>query len=203
MTAIASPAAPGPRLRIQTLLACLLVAGLGLVGLAAVLAPTANAGPGRAVEDSLQIDDLNIYDPYLTQACGFEVVGFVSGLLERKVDLGNGKRVAVSETQTFDGTITWVARASGNTYADRLHSKSRIEYPEGLDLWLPAHVTVTGTNGGTFPGDGGPPGHGTFEYDAQIYAVDGVFAYVFPVGDPTWNGRSFERAPEKVCAALG
>jgi hypothetical protein len=204
MTAITPVGARNPRARIQTLLACLLLAGLALVSLAAVIAPTANAGPDRTLRSSFHIDELNIYDPVLSNACGFEVVALITGDVERKLELGNGKRIAAHETKKFDGTITWIARASGKTYTDKIENRSKIEYPQGIDLFVSAHVTVTGSHGGTFPVAGGPPGNGKFEYDAQIYAIDDEgFPYIFETSEPTWTGRSFDRATEKICARLG
>jgi hypothetical protein len=105
---------------------------------------------------------------------------------------------------TVDGEITWYAPATGKTYSDELHNRSRIEYPQGVDDWpAPAHVTVTGSHGGTFPVGDGPPGQGKFEYEAQIYSVDpDGFPYIFVDSEPTWTGGNFDRANEKICAAL-
>jgi hypothetical protein len=193
-----------PRPRIQSLLSVLLLLALAVVAVAAVIAPTANAGPDRTFKHSFHLDELNIYDPYLSQSCGFEVVGLVSGDFERKVELGKGGDVAARETSKFNGRITWIHRATGQSYSDKIENTSRIEYPQGIELWAPAHVTVTGSHGGTFPVGDGPPGSGKFEYDAVIYATDedNIFPYIFVDGEPTWTGRSFDRATEKVCAAL-
>jgi hypothetical protein len=204
MTATTLAGVKARRTGIHTLLGFAVLLALGAVAVAAVLAPTANAAPDRKLEYSFHLDELNIYDPYLTNACGFEVVGLVSGDFERKLELPKGKSVAARETSKFRGNMTWINRATGRSYSDKVENTSKIEYPQGIDLWLPAHVTVTGSHGGTFPVGDGPPGPGRFEYDAVIYATDWEtgFPYIFVDGQPTWTGKSFDRATEKVCAAL-
>ena len=162
----------------------------------AVIAPTANAGKDRTLKSTFELPQLNIYDPALSERCGFEVVGLVEGTFEKKLVLGIGAGNAARETERFKGEITWIARASGKSYSDEIEATSKIDYPEGTDDWpLPAHVTVTGSNGGTFPFDGGLPGNGKFEYDAQIYSVspDG-FPYIFATSTPDFSGKSFQRA---------
>ena len=97
-----------------------------------------------------------------------------------------------------------VRARNGQVVLRRAAQRSRIEYPQGVADWpAPAHVTVTGSNGGTFPVGDGPPGHGKFEYEAQIYSVDpDGFPYTFVDSDPTWTGKGFDRATDKLCAAL-
>jgi hypothetical protein len=201
MTPHTHPGAPRPRVR--TLAACLLLVALGAVAAAVAIAPTATAGPDRTLKSTERFDGLNIYDPVLTNACGFEVVAVLGGEIERKLELGTDRRPAARETQKFDGEITWIARASGKTYTDKIENRLRIEYPEGIDLFVPAHVTVTGSHGGTFPVGGGAPGHGKFEYEAQVYAIsDEGFPYMFATSEPDWTGKGFDRATAKICAAL-
>ena len=194
-----------PRLRIESMLSCLLLA-IALVGIAAAIAPTANAGAKeRTLTQSFSMDNLNTFDLQLTTACGIEVDALISFTQERKLVLGTDRRPAAHEMLTVDGTITWYAPETGKSYSDKLHSRSRIEYPQGVSDWpAPAHVTVTGRNGGTFPYDGyGFPGHEKFEYDAQIYSVSSEgFPYIFAVSEPDWTAKGFERATEKICAAL-
>jgi hypothetical protein len=205
MTASSLANAAHRRNRIGAVLPLLLIAALAFVSVAAVIAPTASAGPDRTMKLSFRFDDLNIYDPVLTEACGFEVVALVSGEVERKLERGKGRGdVAARETTTFDGSITWIARESGKTYTDKIENRSKIEYPQGVDdFWLPAHVTVTGSHGGTFPVGAGSPGHGRFEYDAVIYSADPEgFPYITPVSDPIFDGRGFEKATARICAAL-
>jgi len=69
---------------------------------------------------------------------------------------------------------------------------------------LSAHVTVTGTHPGTFPAEGGAPGHGKYEYEAGFLpgGLPDDFPFVFQIGDGTWDGNSFDRATAKICAAL-
>ena len=193
------------RPRIHSLLSCLVLV-LTIVGLTAVIAPIAAAGPKeRTLTQSFSMDNLGTYDLQLTTACGTEVDAVISFTQERTLVLGTDRRPAARETMDVDGTITWSAPATGKSYSDEVHSRSRIEYPQGVADWpAPAHVTVTGRNGGTFPYEGyGFPGHGKFEYDAQIYSVDpDGFPYIFPVSEPDWTHKSFEHATEKICAAL-
>ena len=70
----------------------------------------------------------------------------------------------------------------------------RIDYPEGIELWKPARVTVTGLHGGTFPIGGGPAGKlGTLVYDATVYATDDEgFPYWFTEGGPSSMSGNFE-----------
>jgi hypothetical protein len=203
MIVSAHPGAGSPHRRIRPLLASLQVVVIALVAFAAVMAPTAGAEPNRVLTFSFEIENGSIYDSALSRACGTTIVAGLSGVVERKVVLGKNGNVAAHETKTFDGQITWFNQAAGTSYTDKLKSTSRIEYPEGIDLFLPAHVTVTGRNGGTFPVAGGPPGTGKFEYDALIYATDDEgFPYIFETSDPTWTGPSFDNATARICAAL-
>jgi hypothetical protein len=198
--------ATNPRPRIGSLLGCLLLVALTGVAIAASISPTANAaGKDRTLTQSFSMDDLNTFDLQLTTACGTEVDALISFTQERKLVLGAEPGQAAHETLTVDGTITWYAPATGKSYSDDLHSRSRIDYPQGVADWpAPAHVTVTGQNGGTFPYDGyGYPGNGKFEYDAQIYSVDNEgFPYIFALTEPDWGANGFERATAKICAAL-
>jgi hypothetical protein len=184
--------------------ACLALAALAVVAVMAVIAPTANAAPDRTVTDSFHLDQIDFYDAFLSNACGFEVVGLVEGDFERKMVFGKGGGIAAVETESFKGTITWIHRDTGRSTTDRADSTARIEFPQGADNWpLPAHVTVTGTHGGTFPFGGGPPGSGKFEYEAEIYSVDSNdIPYITPTSEATWTGHGFERATEKICAAI-
>jgi hypothetical protein len=195
------------RPRIESLVGCLALAALAIVGIAAAIAPTANAAPkdDRTLTQSFSMDDLNIFDLQLTTACGTEVDALLSFTQERKLVLGTDRDPAAHETMTVKGEITWYAPETGKTYSDKLDSRSRIDYPQGVADWpAPAHVTVTGRNGGTFPYEGyGFPGNGRFEYDAQIYSTDwDGFPYSFPLSEPDWTRHGFERATEKICAAL-
>ena len=83
-----------------------------------------------------------------------------------KPTLYTGKRAgdAAYELDTFDGRITWLNRANGKTYSDAIRSAIHIKYPEGVELFKPARVTVTGLHGGTFPIGGGQAGLGVLVY---------------------------------------
>jgi hypothetical protein len=167
----------------------------------AVAAPAASAHGSAPLRSSEQVD-LNIYDAYLSQQCGVEVVATLSGTERRTVYHGRDVASPAREVATFDGRITWLARESGKTVADRMWSVLHISYPEGIELWKPARVTVTGRHGGTFPIGGGPAGTGVLVYDATIYAEDQGFPYWFVEGDPTIQHGTFERTTQRICAQL-
>jgi len=172
---------------------------LALLAVAAVAAPAAAADRNGPIRTSLELE-LNIYDQYLTEACGTEVVADLSGLLEKKVVVG---KTAAHEVVTFNGQIRWIARNTGTSYSSSLVNRMQIEYPEGIELWKPARVTVIGRHGGTFPIGGGPAGKGTLVYDATVYAVDDEgFPYWFVEGDPISMSGNFERETQRICAAL-
>jgi hypothetical protein len=188
----------------RPLAVCLLMAALAVVAVLAVIAPTANAGKDRTLEESFTLTELGIHDSWLTRACGFEVNATVSGTFERKLVIGTGRKTAAHETSKFDGHIAWIAEESGKTYSDEIENTSRIEYPEGVDDYgLPANVTVTGTHAGVFPVGDGPPGHGKFEYEAG-FLIGGPdeLPFVFATSEGTWDRKSFDRATEKICAKL-
>src|SRR6478609_4681327 len=112
MNGHAYPDRPVPKAQAGSVAACLVLAALAVVAVLAVIAPTANAGPDRTITGSIHFDELGLSDTWMSQACGFEVVAVFAGDIERKLVLGNGRRVAARETQTVDGTITWIARES-------------------------------------------------------------------------------------------
>ena len=66
---------------------------------------------------------LNIYDAYLSNACGVEVVATLTATEERTVFPGADEDSPASERTTYDGDITWLAPASGATYSDELKSR--------------------------------------------------------------------------------
>ena len=203
MTRSTHPDVKSPGRRFRLAVAGIQAAVVALVAFAAVTAPTADARPSEKLRQSFVIERLDIYDSFLSNACGTTVTAVISGDQERKIVLGKNGRVAARENKTFDGQIQWYSEATGKSYSSRLKNKSEIEYPQGIELFLPAHVTVTGSNGGTFPVDDGPPGHGKFEYDAVIYAIDDEgFPYHFVDGEPTWTGPQFDKATARICAAL-
>lgn len=204
MNGDAYPDRPIPEGRTRTLVGCVVLAALAVVAVLAVIAPTANAGKERIIQNSYTFDQLRIGDGYLSNACGFYVEAYVSGTLDGKLVLGTDRNPMAHETLKFEGQITWFAESTGKSYADDIRNTSKIDFPEGVgEYGLPAHVTVTGSHGGTFPVGDGPPGHGRFEYDAGFLpgALDGL-PFVFAVGEGSWDAKSFDRTTDKVCAAL-
>jgi hypothetical protein len=169
---------------------------------ATVVAPAASAHRGTPPLRSTERVELNIYDAYLSQQCGIEVVATLSGVERRTVYRGREATSPAREVTTFDGRIRWEARESGKTYADRLDSVLHIAYPEGIELFKPAKVTVVGQHGGTFPIGGGPAGTGILVYDATVYAEADGFPYWFVNGDPTFQRGTFAWTAKRICARL-
>jgi hypothetical protein len=178
------------------------------IALLALLAVVALAAPAGATTDptagsSVLEMDLEIFDLHLTSACGGAwVFADVSFRLEQTVHRdrsGNVERLK----ETVRGEITWFTRGTGKSYTSELDSKTIVTFPEGVDFGKPAHITVTGRNGGTFPIGGGPPGYGTLVYDGFIVTVfdDGV-PYWASEGDPVSAEGNFANTTERICAAL-
>lgn len=174
---------------------------LTLAAVAAVVAPVATAHGKPPLRSSQEVD-LNIYDAYLSQHCGVEVVATLSGTEQRRIYRGDDPASPARELTTFDGEITWLARTTGKSYSDRMRSLLHIVYPEGIELWKPARVTVTGRHGGTFPIGGGPAGSGILVYDATIYAEDQGFPYWFVNGDAVFQHGTFAWTTQRICARL-
>jgi hypothetical protein len=174
---------------------------LAVAAVAAVMAPIATAQPKAPLRSSEEVN-LNIYDAYLSEHCGVEVVATLSGTQVRRIYHGRDAASAARELTTFDGKITWLARASGRSYADRLTNVLHISYPEGIELFKPARVTVTGRHGGTFPIGGGPAGSGILVYDATVYAEDQGFPYWFVNGEPVIQHGTFASTTKRICDRL-
>jgi hypothetical protein len=175
---------------------------LALAAVVAVAAPAASANYTPPLRSSEEVS-LEIYDAHLSQACDTEVFATLSGVYERKLVLGQAEGDAAYGVDTFAGQITWFSRTSGKSYSDGIRSKLQIQYPEGVELFAPARVTVTGRHGGTFPIGGGPAGYGVLVYDATVYAIDDQgFAYWFVNGDPISAGGNFDATAARICAAL-
>jgi hypothetical protein len=174
---------------------------LALAAVATVVAPIAAAGAHAPLRSSEEVN-LNIYDAYLSQRCGVEVVATLSGTEVRRIYRGRDAASPARELTTFEGKITWLARATGKSYADRMSSVLHISYPEGIELFKPARVTVTGRHGGTFPIGGGPAGSGILVYDATVYAEDQGFPYWFVNGDPVFQRGTFASTTKRICAQL-
>ena len=77
-----------------------------------------------------------------------------------------------------------------------------ISYPQGIELFEPARITVTGQHGGTFPIGGGPAGTGVLAYDATVYAVIDGFPFWTLNGDPTFQRGTFDWTAARICARL-
>ena len=174
---------------------------LTLAAVAAVVAPIATAHGNPPLRSSQEVN-LNMYDAYLSQQCGVEVVATLSGTEQRRIYRGDDPVSPARELTTFDGEITWLARMTGKSYADRMSSVLHIVYPEGIELWKPARVTVTGRHGGTFPIGGGTAGSGILRYDATVYAEDQGFPYWFVNGDAVFQRGNFARTTQRICAQL-
>jgi hypothetical protein len=177
---------------------------LALAALAAVLAPAASAhGRAPAPIRTSETFELNIYDSHLSIQCDQEVVATLSGTERRTIYLGRTPTSPATELNTFDGRITWQAPATGKSYSDRMASVLHISYPQGIDLFNPARITVLGQHGGTFPIGGGPAGTGVLVYDATIYSLaDDGSPYWSVDGDPVAQHGNFAQTAKRICARL-
>jgi hypothetical protein len=174
---------------------------LALAAVAVVAVPAAGAQRNQPLRSSLTMS-LEIYDQYLSGACGVDVFADVDFTERRTVFPGADAASSAHELTTYDGTITWKTRGSANTYSSPLEVALTIVYPEGIDLFKPARVTVVGSNGATFPIGGGPAGTGILVYDATIYAEEQGFPYWFVNGDPISKLGTFDVTTKRICAAL-
>jgi hypothetical protein len=176
-----------------------------LLAVAAIAPMAASAATThkKPLRSSLEIPELNIYDAHLSQKCGFDVVATLSGEQERTIWTGRRPTDPAHEIARFDGRIEWLNEANGKTYADGMRNTLHIRYPQGIELFKPAKVTVTGSHGGTFPIGGGPAGTGVLVYDATIYAIDDEgFTYWSVDGDPKLTVGNFKGTAKRICAAL-
>jgi ABC-type transport system substrate-binding protein len=191
----------------RRLLTRLRVALLALVAIAAVTAPAASANSTPPLRSTLEME-LEIFDLHLTTACGGQwVFANVSFVQERKL-VFDADGVGAREVATMDGEITWFTRDSGKSYTSKLVNKTEIEYPEGIDLFAPAKVTVTVYHGNTFPVGIGLPGRGTVTYDAFVLVSgdEDELPYWDVLGDPTSMNARFAATmaenAQRICAAL-
>jgi hypothetical protein len=173
---------------------------LAVVALACVAAPTAAAA--QPASDSLALD-LEIFDLNTTTACGTWVFANVSGTIERHLYV-KGDGSIDHQVETFRGRITWLTRDSDRTYSSVISTKIVIEFPNGVDLFNPVRITVTGTNGGVFPISDGPAGSGQLVYDGFMYAQDwdSGFVYWANEGAPLSMSGDFDNATQRICEAL-
>jgi hypothetical protein len=177
-----------------------LLAVLAVVALAAPAAATTAPPKGGGFELDLELE---IFDLHLTTACGGEwVFANVSGTYEQRVHRNRNGEVE-RLVETMRGEITWFIRDSEKSYTSELDSKTVVTFPEGVDFFKPAHITVTGRNAGSFPIGDGPPGHGKLVYDGFIYTVDfdDVPSWTTE-GDPVFAEGNFAKVTERICAAL-
>jgi hypothetical protein len=176
---------------------------LALFAVAAVIVPTAGANPNAPVRSSFELPDLEIFDLHLTTACGgTRVFANVSGTVDRTLYFDNDGNVDHA-IEALHGRITWFTRGTGTSYSSSIVNRSRIDFPEGVDFFAPATITVTGHHGGTFPIGGGPPGGGTLKYNAFIYTIgDDGFPYTAVEGDPISMSGNFEGTTRRICEAL-
>ena len=175
-----------------------------LLAALAVVALAAPAGATTATPETNVLEmDLEIFDLHLTTACGGAwVFADVSFRLEQRVQRDRSGNV-VQLKETVRGDIEWFVRGTGKSYTSELDSTTIVTFPEGVDFFAPAKITVTGRNGGTFPIGGGPAGHGKLEYDGFVYSVgDEGVPYWTTEGDPVSAEGNFAKATERICAAL-
>jgi hypothetical protein len=173
--------------------------------LLAVLAVVALAAPAGATtaSPSLPEYEFEIFDLHLTTACGgtwvFANVSFTEDVKVHRDESGNVERLKI----TTRGEIEWFTRGTGKSYTEELYNRTVVTFPEGVDYFKPARITVTGRNGGAFPIGGGPPGHGTLVYDGFIFGLDDEdVPYWTTEGDPVSAEGNFAKETARICAAL-
>ena len=176
---------------------------LALVALAAVVAPAASAhGQAPALRSSEKVE-LNIYDAYLSVACGVEVVATLSGTERRTIYRGRTATSPAHELTTFDGRITWqVAGHRQDVHATAWRACCTSPTRRASSSSSRPASRSTGQHGGTFPIGGGPAGTGVLVYDATVYAEADGFPYWFVNGDPTFQRGTFDATAKRICARL-
>jgi hypothetical protein len=174
---------------------------LALVAFAAVAAPAASASDRAPVRTTLPLE-LEIFDLHATTVCGGTwVFANVEGEWERRVYFKADGEIDY-QVEAFHGRITWFTRDTGKSYTSALVNKTRIDFPEGVDLFKPVRVTVSGLHGGSFPIGGGPAGSGTLVYDGFMYATGDEGVYWATDGGPVSMSGNFETTNRRICAAL-
>ena len=175
---------------------------LAVVALGAVVAPAAVANPNGPIRSSFELPDLEIFDLDTSTACGQDVFANVTGRVDRTLYFGRDG-VPTHQIEAFHGRIEWFTRGSGKSYSQSLVNRVRIDFPEGVDLFKPATIKVTGHHGGVFPIGGGPAGNGTLDYEGFIYATDDEgFVYWATEGGPVSQSGNFTSTARRICAAL-
>jgi hypothetical protein len=175
----------------------ILFAALALV---AVAAPAAGAKASTS-PDRLQLD-LEIFDLDTSTACGADVFANVSFVSDRHVRRDRTGAVR-SVTETYHGSIEWFTRGTGKSYSSRIEALVRNDFPEGVDFFKPARITVVGRNGGVFPIGGGPAGDGILVYNGFIYSLDDEdVPYTTTEGDPIVKLGNFTTTTKRICRAL-
>lgn len=180
--------------RIATLL-------LAVLAIAAVAVPAASAKPRP--DDTAHLDiDLEIFDLATSTACNADVFANVSVSITSRLHRDRSGAVD-SMDETYRGKIQWFTRGTGKSYSSTIEALVHNEFPEGVDFFKPAKITVVGKNGGVFPIGGGPAGTGILRYNGFIYTVgDDDRPYVTTDGDPVWKLGDFALATKRICAAL-
>jgi hypothetical protein len=173
---------------------------LALVAFAAVAAPTASASDRAPMRITLPLE-LQIFDLHATTVCGFEVLADVDGEFERRVYFKANGEIDY-QVEAFHGRITWYTRAGDKSYTSALVNRTRIDFPEGVELFKPVRVTVSGLHAGSFPIGGGPAGNGTLVYDGFMYADTDEGVFWATDGDPISTSGNFETTNRRICAAL-
>ena len=169
-----------------------------LIASAAVLASPVSAQ--TVVRETIEIEDVTFPDAFLSAACGTQVLLTVNGTLTLEVVLGAHGR-ALSEVDTFVGTIEFSAPATGRSLVERTEATSVADYLGGATVRGRAIVSLTGTHAGILAG--GPPGSGQLIYNVEVVEIDpSGIPFTVIVGDPLSQRGTFEEATRAVCFAL-
>lgn len=165
-----------------------------------LLAAAGTAGAAqRVIHAEATINDATFHDAYLTARCGFDVNDTLSAHTTATGYLGGNGRV-VSEFDTWNGTWTYSAPATGKSVVRPLNLTVTSSYGDGAVEGGSGVATATGQGAGTYLG--GPAGSGTYSATVQVVAFD-VSGIPFTVITGVVSSRGeFDRGTRAVCAAL-
>jgi hypothetical protein len=142
-------------------------------------------------------------DPDLSQACGFEVTGEISGRANVTLFLDASGSI-VREIDSFPSTrVTFSGNGKSFSFPGAFASKFQTFYPEGASIGAPAIVKVTGLLG-QVRGLGADAGQDIFTATVVDFAPEGFPLTEF--GDllvSHGNREAREAVAAAVCAELG
>jgi hypothetical protein len=168
---------------------------------AAIVVPSAAA---RApIHEEVTLSGVTLFDAYLSDACGTDVLDTVSGRLTATL-FPAGPHSPAHEVDTLThGTITYSSPETGNSVTRPMNGTSHAIYPEGISVGAPAIVTINGVNTQSITGVA-PPGAGQLVANATILFIDdlGVPGTAFATSDIVSMRGNYAATTNEICAAL-